>query len=168
MANELPTYITAGKTIVDAVANIDSASTASSNYLTDAAALRFNAEQERTAARQAYQEGSLASSMQRLTGRENIASGVAAMSASGNVGTSAQSAIREGAFNLDKDLAAIRYKYYSEASGHKKQAEIYDYNAKVAEKNAKDAKLSGFLGAVTSVAGNALSAYSLGIFGGKK
>ena len=165
MAAEVPTMILAGKSLVDGIASIDQANTTASNYSSDAMALRINAQQERYAAEMAYAEGSLNASMARMKGRENIAAGTAAMSAMGNVGTSAQSAIREGAFNLDKDLAAIRYKYYNEAIQHKNQAKVYEYNANIAEKNAKDAKISGFLGALTSVAGTALSGYQLGVFG---
>lgn len=167
MAENLPTAILIGKTIVDGVASIDAADTAASNYSAQAEAMRYNARQERIAAEMAYGEGSLNASMVRMQGRENIASGVAAMGASGNVGTSAQSAIREGAFNLDKDLAAIRYRYYNEAIGHKNQAIILEHNARIMEKNARDAKISGFLGAATSVASNALGAYQLGFLGSK-
>ena len=160
--------IMAGATIVDSIASLDKASTNASNYKSQAQAYRINAQQERYAAEMAYTEGSLNASMARLQGRENIAAGTAAMSAMGNVGTSTQSAIREGAFNLDKDLAAIRYKYYNEAIQHKNQAKVYEYNAKIAEKNAKDAKISGFLDMLSAVGGNAIKAFDLGIFGDKK
>lgn len=163
MAAETASLVLAGTTIVNSIAEIDKASTDARNYKSDANALRINAQQERYAAEMAYQEGSLNASMARLQGRENISSGVAAMSAMGNVGTSAQSAIREGAFNLDKDLAAIRYKYYNEAIQHKNQAKVYEYNAEVSERNAKDAKISGFLNAVTSVGQSVLGGYKLGI-----
>lgn len=164
MAAETASLVLAGATIVDRIAEIDKASTDARNYKSDATALRLNAQQERYAAEMAYQEGSLNASMARLQGRENISAGAAAMSAMGNVGTSAQSAIREGAFNLDKDLAAIRYKYYNEAIQHKNQAKIYEYNAKVAERNAEDARLSGFLNMVSTIGGGALTGYKLGLF----
>lgn len=163
MAAEVPAMILAGKSLVDGIASIDEANTVARNYRSEADALRINAQQERYAAEMAYAEGSLNASMTRMQGRENIAAGTAAMAAMGNVGTSAQSAIREGAFNLDKDLAAIRYKYYNEATIHKTQARIYEHNAKIAEKNAKDAKISGFLGAASNVGSNILNAYSLGV-----
>lgn len=163
MAAETAGLVLAGTTIVNGIAEIDKASTDARNYKSDANALRINAQQERYAAEMAYQEGSLNASMARLQGRENISSGVAAMSAMGNVGTSAQSAIREGAFNLDKDLAAIRYKYYNEAIQHKNQAKVYEYNAEVAERNAEDARLSGFLNMVSTIGGGALTGYKLGL-----
>lgn len=166
MSEPVGAAILIGSAIVDSVASMEKANSMASNYKADADAHRFNAQQERWAAEQAYQEGSLNASMTRLQGRENIAAGTAAMSAMGNVGTSAQAAIREGAFNLDKDLSAIRYKYYSEATQHKNQAAMYEYNAKVAEKNAKDAKISGFLGGVSSLLGGATKGYGLGYIGG--
>lgn len=152
-----------GVTLVDAISEMSSASTRSNNYNREATALKMNAKAEEYAAEMAYQEGSLSESMTRLQGRENISSGVAAMSAFGNIGTSAQSAIREGAFNLDKDLAAIRYKYYNEAIQHKNQAKIYRYNADTLKENAKDAKLSGFLGVATAIGSGALTGYRLGL-----
>lgn len=167
MSEPIGIGILAGSAIVNSIASMDKANTDAANYNADADAYRFNAQQERLAAEQAYQEGSLNASMTRLQGRENIAAGTAAMSAMGNVGTSAQAAIREGAFNLDKDLSAIRYKYYSEATQHKNLAAMYEYNAKVAEKNAKDAKISGFLGGVSALMGGAIKGYDLGFFGGK-
>lgn len=163
MAAETASLVLAGTTIVNSIAEIDKASTDARNYKSDAEALRINAQQERYAAEMAYQEGSLNTSMARLQGRENISAGVAAMSAMGNVGTSAQSAIREGAFNLDKDLAAIRYKYYNEAIQHKNQAKVYERNAEIAERNAEDARLSGFLNMVSSIGGGALTGYKLGL-----
>lgn len=163
MAATVPMMILAGKTIVDGIASIDEANTKARNYSSDATAMRMNAQQEKYAAEMAYTEGSLNASMTRLQGRENIAAGTAAMSAMGNVGTSAQAAIREGAFNLDKDLAAIRYKYYNEAIQHKNQAKVYEHNAKIADKNAKDAKISGFLGALKSIGNSALEGYTLGV-----
>ena len=163
MAAETAGLVLTGTTIVNGIAEIDKASTDARNYKSDATALRMNAQQERYAAEMAYAEGSLNASMARIQGRENISAGAAAMSAMGNVGTSAQSAIREGAFNLDKDLAAIRYKYYNEAIQHKNQAKVYEYNAEVAERNAKDAKISGFLNMVSAIGGGALTGYKLGI-----
>ena len=163
MAAQVPMMILAGKAVVDGIASIDEANTKARNYSSDAAAMRINAQQEKHAAEMAYTEGSLNASMTRMQGRENIAAGTAAMSAMGNVGTSAQAAIREGAFNLDKDLAAIRYKYYNEAIQHKNQAKVYEYNANIAEKNAKDAKISGFLGALKSIGNTALEGYTLGV-----
>lgn len=163
MAAEAATAALAGSVIVDSIAAMDESSTNARNYRSQARAYRMNAQQERYAAEMAYAEGSLNSSMVRLQGRENIAAGTAVMSAMGNVGTSAQAAIREGAFNLDKDLAAIRYKYYNEAIQHKNQAVIYEHNAKILDKNAEDAQLSGFLGMVSSITGGALTGYKLGL-----
>lgn len=164
MSAAVPGLILGGAAIVDGIASIDAANTKSSNYRSQANAMRLNAQQERYAAEMAYQEGSLNSSMAFLKGVESISEGAATMSAHGNVGTSAQAAIREGAFNLDKDLAAIRYKYYNEANQHKNQAAIYEYNANVMEKNAKDAKISGFLGAISSIGSSAAKAYDWGLF----
>lgn len=123
----------------------------------------YNATQSRYAAEQAYQESSLNASMTALQGRRDIASGAAAMSAAGNIGTSAQTAVREGAFNLDKDLAALRWKYTNEATQHKNQAKIYDYNASIARRNRNNAVISSFLSPVASLGNSVVTAYGMGL-----
>lgn len=129
---------------------------------------KYNAQQSRYAATQAFQEGSLNSSMAALSGRRDIASGAAAMSAAGNIGTSAQSAIREGAFNLDKDLGALRWRYGNEAIQHLNRAKIYDFNANVARMNRDNARISMFLAPATAAANMAVTGYGYGMIGGKK
>lgn len=129
---------------------------------------KYNAQQSRYAAAQAYQEGSLAVSQKTAEGRQNIASGEAAMSAAGNIGTSAQSALMHGYFNLSKDVSAIDYKYSNEAIQHKSRAAMYEYNADIYEINRKNRVISSWLGATTSLtAGGAQAAYYRGLGGGK-
>lgn len=122
----------------------------------------YNKKQERYAATQAYQEGSLNHTMTALAGRRDIASGAAAMSASGNIGTSAQTAIREGAFNLDKDLAAMDYRYANEAIQHRNLARGYQYNAKIAKSNRTQGIISSFLAPAVDIAGGAVTWYGKG------
>lgn len=114
---------------------------------------RINAQQELWAAEQAYQEGAMAVNMATDSARKEIATGVAGMSAAGNIGTSAQSALMQGYFNLGKDVSAINYKYGNEAIVHKNRATMFDYNATVLEKNRKSRILSSWLSAGTSLAG---------------
>lgn len=128
---------------------------------------KYNAQQSRYAATQAFQESSLNSTMTALAGRRDIASGAAALSAAGNIGTSAQTAIREGAFNLDKDLAALRWRYGNEAIQHLNTAKMYDFNADVARMNRKNAKISMFLAPANAAANSLVSAYGYGMIGGK-
>lgn len=122
----------------------------------------YNAQQERYAAIQAYQEGSLNKSMTALAGRRDIASGAAAMSAAGNIGTSAQAAIREGAFNLDKDIAAMDYRYDNEAIQHRNLARAYEYNASIAKRNRNMGIISSFLSPMTDIFGGVVKGYSDG------
>lgn len=152
---------------LQAVSSFMSGQTAVRNYDTEVAENRYNAMQERYAARQAYQEKSLNSSLTALNGRQDIAAGAAAMSAAGNIGTSAQTAVRQSAFNLDKDLAALDYKYANEAIQHKNLARMYDYNAGVAKRNKRDAQISSFLSPLISLTGSAAYGYSKGYLGKK-
>lgn len=147
---------------LESVSSFMSGMTSSMNADADMHAMRYNAQQERYAATQAYQEGSLNKSMTALAGRQNIASGAAAMSAAGNIGTSAQSAIRQGAFNLDKDLAAMDYRYANEAIQHRNLARNYDYSASVMKGNRNQAFISSFLSPAITMFGGATRAYEKG------
>lgn len=111
---------------------------------------RINAQQERWAAEQAYQEGTMAVNQATDSARKEIAGGVASMSASNNVGTSAQAALMQGYFNLGKDVSAINYKYGNEAIQHKNKAKMLEYNSTVSEANRKNRILSSYLSAGTS------------------
>ena len=111
---------------------------------------RINAQQERWAAEQAYQEGAMAVNQATDSARKEIATGVASMSAANNIGTSAQAALMQGYFNLGKDVSAINYKYGNEAIQHKNKAKILEYNSKVSEDNRKNRILSSYLSASTS------------------
>lgn len=124
---------------------------------------RINAQQERWAAEQAYQEGAMAVNQKTDSARKEIATGVASMSASNNIGTSAQAALMQGYFNLGKDVSAINYKYGNEAIQHKNKANILEYNSAVSEANRKNRILSSWLSAGTSFAsGLAMGSYYSG------
>lgn len=118
---------------------------------------KINAAQELEAEKQAYQEESLNSTQRYRAARHEIASGQNLMAGSGNVGASAESALRGGYFNLSEDLSALRYRYGAEAAGHKTAALNYTYNARATKKNRKmgvlasginvtNAAASGYLG----------------------
>lgn len=127
---------------------------------------RINAQQERWAAEQSYQEGAMAVNQATDSARKGIATGVASMSAAGNIGTSAQSAIMQGYFNLGKDVSAINYKYGNEAIQHKNKAAMLEYNSTVSEANRKNRILSSYLSAGTSfVSGLAMGSYYSGAGG---
>lgn len=127
---------------------------------------KMNAQQSRYAARQAYQEGAMAINQQTDAARKEIATGVASMSAAGNIGTSAQAALMQGYFNLGKDVSALKYKYSNEAIQHINRANILDYNADISESNRKNRILSSWLSAGTSlVSGAGNAAYFAGAGG---
>lgn len=116
---------------------------------------RLNSQQERWAAEQAYQEGAMAVNQATDSAVKNIATGVAAMSASGNIGSSAQAALLQAYFNLDKDIGALNFKYNNEAIQHKNKAKMYDYNSKISEANRKNRIISSYLGAANAFMGGA-------------
>lgn len=124
---------------------------------------RINAQQERWAAEQSYQEGAMAVNQATDSARKEIAGGVASMSAGNNIGTSAQAALMQGYFNLGKDVSAINYKYGNEAIQHKNKAKILEYNSAVSEANRKNRMLSSWLSAGASFAsGRAMGSYYSG------
>lgn len=123
---------------------------------------KINAQQSRYAVQQAYQEGAMAVNQTTDAARKEIASGVAGMSASGNVGTSAQAALMQGYFNLGKDVSAINYKYGNEATQHLNKARTFDYNANVIESNRKNRILSSWINAGSSIASAAFLASTVG------
>lgn len=130
---------------------------------------RINAQQERWAAEQAYAEGAMAVNQASDAAAKEISTGVASMSAAGNIGTSAQSAITQGYFNLGKDISAINYQYGNKATQHKNQAAMLEYNSRISESNRKNRIISSYLGAATSFAsGMATGIYYSGGFGGGK
>jgi cellobiose-specific phosphotransferase system component IIA len=96
---------------------------------------KINRAQALQSQKQAYQEESLNVTQRYRAGRHDLATGANMMSASGNIGTSAQSALYEGAFNLSEDLSALKYKYDAEAAKYGTQANMYKQHAKMADYN---------------------------------
>lgn len=127
---------------------------------------KINAQQSRYAAEQAYQEGAMSVNQATLSARQEIGTGKATMSASGNIGTSAQAAIVQSYMNLGKDISAINYKYGNEAIQHKNKAAMLEYNAKMSEINRKNRITSSWLKAGTEIVKSAGSAATMGAFGG--
>lgn len=127
---------------------------------------KINAQQSRYAAEQAYQEGAMSVNQATLSARQEIATGKAAMSASGNIGTSAQAAIVQSYMNLGKDVSAINYKYGNEARQHKNKAAMLEYNAEISEINRKNRITSSWLKAGSEIVKSVGSAATMGAFGG--
>ena len=98
---------------------------------------KINAAQAAQAQKQAYQESSLNASQTYRAGRHDIAAAANMMSGMGNVGTSAQTSLFEGAFNLSEDLSALKYKYDAQAANYETQGNMYRANAKMADYNRK-------------------------------
>lgn len=113
---------------------------------------KINAAQELEAQKQAFQEESLNSTQHYRAVRHEMASGQNLMSGAGNIGTSAESALRGGYFNLSEDLSALRYKYGAEAAGHKTAALNYTYNAGIAKKNRRIGVLASGINTVGAAA----------------
>jgi len=123
----------------------------------------YNAAQEREAQKQAYQEESLNSSQHYRATRHEIASGQNMMVGRGNIGTSTESALRGGYFNMSEDLSAIRYRYGAEAAKHENAALNYKYNAAVAKKNRRIGVLASALNVTSTAARGAGGVYQSGV-----
>ena len=95
----------------------------------------INREQALQSQKQAYQESSLNRTQAYRAGRHDLARGANLMAAMGNIGTSAESAYREGAFNLAEDLSAMKYRYDAEAAKYGTQANMYAQHAGMARRN---------------------------------
>lgn len=156
MSSPTALAITAGS--LKALSQLQSGYSDAANLDAQTNQYRINAALEREAAEQAYAEGAMTVNQATDSANKEIAAGVATMSAAGNIGTSAQSALMQGYFNLGKDVSAINYKYGNKALLHKNQAMMLEYNAKVSESNRKNRILSSWLGAGTSFVGGLFGA----------
>lgn len=122
----------------------------------------FNYQQELQAQKQAFQEESLNSSQHYRAVRHEIAAGQNMMAGLGNLGTSAESALRGAHFNLSEDLSALRYRYGAEAAGHETAALNYKYNAKVARTNRRMGVLASSINTVGTAAKGVSNIYGAG------
>lgn len=127
----------------------------------------YNATQLENDAAMALAERSTAINQQLARGRADIATGQEAMSSAGNVGSSAQSQVFGSAMNLEKDLAAISYKYTNEAIQKKNAAAIQRYNAKIHKRGRTNALIGGLIGTTAGTVGSVLTGLSLKAWGGK-
>lgn len=127
----------------------------------------FNYKQELQAQKQAFQEESLNSSQHYRAVRHEIAAGQNMMAGLGNLGTSAESALRGAHFNLSEDLSALRYRYGAEAAGHATAALNYKYNAKVAKRNRRVGVLASSINTIGTAAKGVSSLYTGGYLGSK-
>lgn len=126
----------------------------------------YNAKQLDYAADMALAERSTTINQQLARGRADIASGQEAMSSAGNVGSSAQSQVFGSVLNLEKDLAAISYKYTNEAIQKKNAAAVQRYNAEIHKRGRTNALIGGLLNIGSTVAGSGLLAAKAGYIGG--
>ena len=127
----------------------------------------YNAEQLENDAAMALAERATAINQQLARGRADIATGQEAMSSAGNVGSSAQSQVCGSAMNLEKDLAAISYKYTHESIQKKNAAAIQRYNAKIHKRGRTNALIGGLIGTAAGTTGSVLTGLSLKAWGGK-
>ena len=118
--------------------------------------------------KQAYQEESLNSSQHYRMVRHEIAEGQNVMSASGNIGTSAESALRGAYFNLSEDISALKYKYGAEAAVYGTQANMYAQHAKMARRNRRVGVLGSALNVAATAGRGVTNLYSAGILGSSK
>lgn len=124
---------------------------------------RFNRDQELEAEKQAHQEESLNATQHYRAVRHEMAAGQNLMIGLGNVGTSAESALRGGYFNLSEDLSALRYKYDREAVGHLNAANNYNYNKKIAIHNRRSGVLASSIKVASSIASGVTGVADAGI-----
>lgn len=160
--------IAAGAAIVSAIAAVASTTVQGiSNYQqgkVEEAQQKINKAQALEAQKQAFQEESLNSTQHYRAVRHEIAAGQNMMSGGGNIGTSAESALRGGYFNLSEDLSALRYKYGAEAAGHKTAALNYKYNRRIAKNNRKIGVLASGINVTGSAAKGVSGMYDAGVF----
>lgn len=123
---------------------------------------KINAAQDLQAEKQAFQEESLNSSQHYRMVRHEIAAGQNIMSASGNIGTSAESALHGAYFNLSEDISALRYKYGAEAAGHKTSALNNYYNAKIQKRNRRVGLLASGINVTGAAAKGVMGIYNVG------
>lgn len=168
MAGVSASAVAAYAAIASAVAGVAAATVSGvSNYQAgkvQEAQNKFNKAQELEAREQAFQEESLNSTQHYRAVRHEIAAGQNMMIGLGNVGTSAESALRGGYFNLSEDLSALRYKYGAEAAGHLNAANNYEFNAKVAKRNRKVGVLASGINVVGKAASGYEGMYKAGVF----
>lgn len=156
MAATSASVVAAYAAIAAAVAGVASATVSGvSNYQAgkvQEAQARFNRAQELEAEKQAHQEEALNATQHYRAVRHEMAAGQNMMIGLGNVGTSAESALRGGYFNLSEDLSALRYKYDREAVNHLNAANNYNYNKKIAIHNRRSGVLASSINVVSAAA----------------
>lgn len=116
---------------------------------------KINRAQVLESRKRTYIEESLNSTQRYRAGRHDLATGANMMAAMGNIGTSAESAYREGAFNLAEDLSALKYKYDVEAANYGTQANMYDQHAKMAAYNRRMGLLASSINVASTAASGA-------------
>ena len=141
-----------GSAVVSTVNNIQ-------NQQTIAAQNEYNAQAAESDAVRTRAESAMNRGLLRANARRQIATGKNQMVATGNIGSSSDAAILDAYFNLNSDLAAMKYQYDNTAIKYLNEAKNYRYNAQVAKKNKSGALLGGLLN-VTSAAGRAYTGYS--------
>ena len=123
----------------------------------------YNAKMSEYDAQLARSEYAMNAGLLRESTRREIASAENIMSATGNIGPSADAVVIDSYFNLGKDLSSMKYQYDNTAINALNRAKNYRYNAEVARKNKTSAIIGGVIDVPVSIAGNVLGAYNLGL-----
>lgn len=124
---------------------------------------KINAAQEFEAEKQAHQEEALNATQRYRAARHEMAAGENLMSGGGNIGSSAEAALRGGYFNLSEDLSALRYRYDAEAAGHRTAGLNNQWNARVAKRSRKAGVLASGLNTTAAAASGVTNTYKAGV-----
>lgn len=149
-----------GAAIMDTVSNVQAQRAAEKQANANAKL----SENEAAAARMEYAQNA---SVYRSQARRQTASAEAGMTASGNIGGSAEAVALDSVYNLSKDLSALKYNYDSKAVSAMNAAENYRVNAKVARMNKTSALIGGSLNTFAAGANSLTSSYNAGLIGKK-
>lgn len=119
----------------------------------------YNAQVAESDAARTRAESAMNQGLLRANARKQIATGANQLAAFGNFGGSADATIVDAYFNLNSDLAAMKYQYDNTAIKFLNEAQNYRYNKDVAKRAKTGALLGGMLN-VTSAATGAYKGYS--------
>jgi hypothetical protein len=149
--------------VISGIASVGAAVVSTINQVQNQKAIEaqneYNAQVAEEDARRTQAESAMNRGLLRANARKQIASGQNAMAGAGMVGSSPDAAIVDAYFNLNSDLAAMKYQYDNTAIKYLNESANYRYNKAVAKMNAKGALLGGML-KTTAAAAKAYKGYS--------
>ena len=161
MADPVTLMLIAGAT--QAVGAIASGNAQAAQYEAQAQAANWNANMQREQASATAQQTSAREDLQRKQARQVFGAQLAAGAESGVTLTgSASDLFRSSLYDAEMDALNIRYEGELNRVGLLNQAQLSDWEGKVAKSNAKSAKQAGYLNAVSSMASAAAGAYGGG------